>query len=132
MEGRKDNSFMLLTIVAIVAVVGMVMFANNDNSSKAERFTASGQAHYSPVTGCTDTDGGQNIFEKGTVSVRVDDYIKKTSSVKSESDYCYDGTEVVEYFCAGNNPRVAKKSCPERFYCEDGACKDPYPNNIDG
>jgi len=131
MEERKDNSFMLLSLVAIVAVVGMVMFSGNDNNAGTERFTASGQAHYSPIAGCSDSDGGQNIFEKGTVSVRMDDYIKKTSSVRSESDYCYDGTEVVEYSCAGNTPRVAKKSCPERFYCEDGACRNPYPNNID-
>jgi len=76
------------------------------------------------IGGCTDTDGGENYFQKGVT----------TDSQGSEEDVCYtDGINLEEWYC--NETTSAKMSywvsckniCQVRRnapsgYCKDGAC----------
>jgi len=62
-------------------------------------------------TGCTDTDGGKNYFEKGTTT---------TGSI-SMTDHCNDeGKSLTEKYCSNGNIAAEKVSCT----CEDAVCLD--------
>ncbi|GEM_PF-3431298 len=72
---------------------------------------------------CIDTDGGDNIYTKGTATGKE----IGTDKVISKTDYCSDNNNVVEYFCndiyAGYTPGYVNngvKSCPNG--CNNGAC----------
>ena len=64
---------------------------------------------------CTDTDGGINYYEKGTV------YAKPYEEV-GLTDYCQGigGNEVTEYYCEDGTWVQEMYLCPNG--CEDGAC----------
>jgi len=78
---------------------------------------------------CTDSDGGFNLYKKGTATATKDSYSQ------SKTDYC-DGGNVFEYYCRGSNNEVIDngesgthidgeyETCPNG--CTDGACiKEP-------
>lgn len=70
-----------------------------------------------PIT-CYDSDNGQDIYIKGTVTYQGSGY----------TDYCYSvnlsGQLVGEYFCNSNGiAQVALISCPSGYFCTDGACR---------
>jgi len=67
-----------------------------------------------PVT-CTDSDGGKNYYEKGTVTVDGTSY----------TDYCLDENRLIEYYCSNNQMRFDTYACP--YGCENGACKKVQP-----
>jgi len=86
---------------------------------------------------CIDSDGGSNIFLKGTVSIFLNGTV---SDPLNKTDFCINDKEVFEYKC---HPRpgvgqgfVAQGSsfnCPEDSYCLDGACVvEPYCTDSDG
>ncbi len=66
-----------------------------------------------PGAGCTDSDGGPDIYEKGTT----------TSSQGSLTDECWTSTSVHEYTCSGNNIFDDVIDCPGSYICSNGACK---------
>jgi len=68
---------------------------------------------HSGTGSCTDTDGGFNIFKKGTAK----------NSIGSYTDYCKEWNTVVEHHCIGENT-VEWKSAECKVGCVDGACLD--------
>lgn len=73
-------------------------------------FSGCGQKEMEDVTGeavlgCTDTDGGNNIEEKGTTN--------------GMSDECVAGI-LIEYYCENNQVVNQNHRCPNK--CVDGAC----------
>lgn len=72
---------------------------------------------------CSDTDNGNNLFVRGTVSYWRPGYSQKYS------DYCFsDYRYVMEYYCgkdvspAGSGMTAMSFACPEGYICRDGAC----------
>jgi len=68
---------------------------------------------------CTDTDGGKNYYEKGTVTDRYGE---------KYTDYCIDKKNLMEYYCNEDGTSGSESyECP--YKCEDGACitKSPIP-----
>jgi len=72
-----------------------------------------------PIT-CTDSDGGKNYYQRGTVKVNDTTY----------TDYCLDSSRLVEYSCPTDKNQISGWSlivitdiytCP--YGCEDGACR---------
>ncbi len=69
---------------------------------------------------CTDTDGGDKIYTKGTVT-----YSYKYNGVPSSStytDYCNGTSAVIESFCVGTTPNIWNRPCPTGYSCSAGAC----------
>jgi hypothetical protein len=65
---------------------------------------------YIPITAtCTDTDGGENIYEKGT-----------TCSTLCKTDVCLSSTSLKEYYCNGDAMVSKIINCANG--CVDGAC----------
>ncbi len=62
--------------------------------------------------GCSDTDGGINIYQSGAVT--------KGSSIYR--DYCIGSGGGVEYYCSGNQVANASFNCPGGYFCSDGTC----------
>ncbi len=82
---------------------------------------------------CVDSDNGENIYTKGTVSGYQDEsytnYWTRTDSCNTQlSDTrftgdSYQGEGVVEYTCMENDVIVAPYiKCSEGYVCQDGAC----------
>ena len=63
----------------------------------------------SPYT-CSDSDGGRNPAEQGTVKNVLGSY----------TDACKDARTVYENYCKGNVQR--KETVPCQFSCKNGAC----------
>ncbi len=62
-------------------------------------------------TTCTDSDGGNNVYTKGTC----------TNSNGSYTDYCvYPG--IREYYCTGSTCASTTSSCPSSYGCVNGVC----------
>ncbi len=62
-------------------------------------------------TKCTDSDGGINYFERGTLKIEG----------KTVKDYCRTSTTVYEYYCNGTKIASTTYKCP--LGCASGACK---------
>ncbi len=82
---------------------------------------------------CTDSDSGEDVYTKGTVSGYQDqsytNYWTRTDSCNtqlSENGFTgdtYRGEGVMEYFCAGDGAIVASYiKCSEGYVCQDGSC----------
>lgn len=62
---------------------------------------------------CSDSDNGQNVYAKGTMSDESGTY----------QDYCSGSDSVIEYFCSiPFDQNSVKLSCPSGYSCQDGAC----------
>lgn len=61
---------------------------------------------------CIDTDYGRDKYTKGTVIFEGDDY----------ADECYSSSQVLEYTCYNEEPKVEKISCGVGHECLNGAC----------
>ena len=61
---------------------------------------------------CEDTDGGVNIYKKGTI----------TGSFSTESDHCSSIDDVYEHYCSGLLNKHATYNCGSDFMCQEGAC----------
>ncbi len=67
---------------------------------------------------CTDSDGGDDIFLKGTV------IISTPLESSSSTDRCEDTGSVREFDCAGGFLYEHVEECPDLYECHDGACKE--------
>ena len=76
-----------------------------------------GECVYSPTETCSDTDGGDEIYAKGTV----------TKGTTSNTDSCYDSNTVREHYCSANTPAEHLVFCPYGYSCSDGACVYSVP-----
>ncbi|MHA2066115.1 MAG: Kazal-type serine protease inhibitor domain-containing protein [Candidatus Thorarchaeota archaeon] len=61
---------------------------------------------------CSDSDGGKDKFEKGTVK----------EGKSSKTDSCSDADTVKEYFCSGSLVKSEEISCGTGFDCVSGKC----------
>ncbi len=72
---------------------------------------------------CSDSDGGVNIYSKGTAT-GADSNDKKFTN----RDYCSGSTGVMEYSCLaaanGDILQVKYYECPSGYTCDNGACKE--------
>jgi len=66
--------------------------------------------------GCYETDGGNNVYEKGTCENR--DGIQEDSCIGEMPGW------ITEVWCSGDNILGASIQCPNQGYCENGECKD--------
>ena len=78
-------------------------------------------------TSCTDSDGGNNIYIKGTTT-GPDAYGGNTSRIATYTDSCDGTSRVLEFYCNttnSNSPYVTATNipCPTGTTCQDGACK---------
>jgi len=71
---------------------------------------------------CTDSDGGINVYTKGTVVVNGASY----------TDYCQSNTIVFEYRCSDKNVASSKEPCPTNYLCQNGRCIKKLPECSDG
>jgi hypothetical protein len=76
---------------------------------------------------CDDSDGGENVFEKGTVRGNFN-----SGTTYSYTDECVDGDTIREFFCADDHtPTDYKIDCGDHQVCKEGACvTDPMANCI--
>ncbi len=66
---------------------------------------------------CSDTDGGLNLFTKGTAGIQ---------GQTQYEDFCLGETTIQEYFCKQGNipvPTSLPLNCPDKTECKDGACE---------
>jgi|GEM_PF-1322077 len=74
---------------------------------------------------CEDSDG-TNINTRGTV----------TYGSESETDYCTDFGQVVEWVCDADPSEgyhaLLAESCPSGYYCSNGKCTDTFCSDSDG
>ena len=74
---------------------------------------------------CSDTDGGENIYVAGTVTVH-------TGLVSAEYlDKCMDSSTVEEYYCSGDGYATEIVKCPAGYECDGGACREPACTDTD-
>jgi len=66
---------------------------------------------------CTDSDGGKNIYVKGTTTFRGQVY----------TETCETSTVVNEYYCQNGEMMTETPTCPSGYTCQDGACKPAVP-----
>lgn len=69
---------------------------------------------------CTDSDGGKNIYVKGTATGTLENGVYTTAV-----DSCSSNTQVLERYCDGNTLKVTDSDgefCPSGYVCSDGAC----------
>ncbi|MBI4163404.1 MAG: hypothetical protein HY512_00960 [Candidatus Aenigmarchaeota archaeon] len=66
---------------------------------------------------CSDSDGGLNVFTKGTAGIQ---------GQTQYEDFCLGETTVQEYFCKQGDipvPTSLPLNCPDSTECKDGACE---------
>lgn len=61
---------------------------------------------------CTDTDDGQDRYERGNTYKGTDGW----------TDYCIDSDTVKEYYCSGDSVKTTDLGCSSGYYCDDGEC----------
>ncbi|MGV8141965.1 MAG: hypothetical protein ACP5NW_05990 [Candidatus Woesearchaeota archaeon] len=67
---------------------------------------------------CSDTDGGNNTYSRGTIAGRM-----ANNSTYSYTDTCYmsgNTSRIREYYCSGNSYRNITSTC--NYGCTNGAC----------
>ena len=80
-------------------------------------------------TTCTDSDGGNNIYTKGTVTYNGATYTDEcaycTGACPPPPQPCPPSTcgAVKEYYCQNGVMQNTTTVCPSGFTCQDGACK---------
>lgn len=77
----------------------------------------------SQASPCTDSDGGNNIYVKGTTTGEVRCAGPcSPRRVATDTDLCLDGTRLNEWYCDPDDgyPTIQGNTCPNG--CRDGAC----------
>ncbi len=64
---------------------------------------------------CTDSDGGNNINQAGTLT------LSSIFRTVTKRDFCSSG-QLIEYFCRDNKIGFEIKTCPSQTNCYQGAC----------
>jgi|GEM_PF-2992093 len=71
---------------------------------------------------CTDSDGGRNAYEFGTVTYKKGNRSRKYRDRNR-------GKKVIEFYCRGNRPAAAVMSCPDGL-ARMGVCKKPETSTV--
>lgn len=66
---------------------------------------------------CSDSDGGADIYEKGTTSGNYG-----TAGYMNNQDYCIGEDQIVEYYCKHDWQQYKTYDCPSGYVCSDGEC----------
>lgn len=104
--GKGITTSILIFFVA-VALVAIVVMSNNLTNGTSISEVSGGTA-----VGCTDNDGGANVYVKGTCRDRFATY----------SDYC-SSASLIEYSCGkGGKCAASSATCPSGYICSNGAC----------
>lgn len=75
---------------------------------------------------CTDSDGGDYIYQQGTTTVYTDNTKSQIASVST--DQCDGSGNVIEHFCGQDNKdNKVDEPCPSGYSCSEGAC---VANNV--
>ena len=109
MHMRKgvSSSAVLLIVAALIVAVSVL----NYNGINLSEFV-SGLATKPAAKGCSDSDGGNNVYAKGTCTDKFGSFV----------DYC-SGTRIVEYTCGKYSQCLpANSPCPAGYACAYGAC----------
>lgn len=120
----KDYHVPLVVAVVLVLFIGGHLALSEgyaDNSTIGMYIASIGQSSKS-VYSCTDTDGGKNYNEKGTVTfVSRSTYNGEVLETRSISDRCAHSRSLIEYYCPGPNQKYGslQRWCAD---CADGAC----------
>ncbi len=102
---RKNNSWTkALIIILIIILIGLVAYKIFSSPIK-----------FSPIV-CTDTDGGQNIWIKGTTTGI------RQAKLQTVTDSCFNSTRVYENYCVYDRIATNGTDCPAGYNCKDGAC----------
>jgi len=94
-------------------------FAGQDLSCPSGNYCEDGackEGQAPPITSltCTDSDGGKDVYTKGTAT--------NTAGGKGE-DSCIGTSKVAEYYCNPDGTYAEEdKSCPSGYQCSSGAC----------
>lgn len=96
------NLILIGLIIALISIAGC-----------GQEAKITGKA-VSDVAVCDDTDGGDNIDVKGTVSG-----ISSSGENFIHNDECVAGL-LIEYYCEDKSPKNHNQRCPNK--CSDGAC----------
>jgi len=87
----------------------------NDSASYVESWCPSGEKCVDSrcvKSKCTDTDGGKDLFDRGHVQIKEDEW----------TDYCFSADEVVEYYCDGDDEGWTREYCGSGYVCDGGEC----------
>jgi eight-cysteine-cluster-containing protein len=91
-------------------------FCGEDKSPRGEFINCPGgcenRACKTAATNCTDSDGGYNMYQKGTA----------TAGNQSLSDHCNQDGTLTEKYCSGIQILWNSTACPGNYTCTDGAC----------
>lgn len=76
---------------------------------------------------CSDTDGGKNMSQRGTVTLRN---AQTSSGFRFETDTCLSAEVLREYYCDGKSKSILNpltiaqdtSPCPSGTKCQAGAC----------
>ena len=108
----------IFAVVLIVLAVGVAGFTYYKSSSENPLFAPqpSGSVR---VVACSDSDGGNNPFIKGTATVTY-----QNGSTGNFTDYCQNISSVHEYFCQGSSLSSVNFVCNTYgdYICQNGAC----------
>lgn len=119
---KEERSIALISFAAVLAIVFMLVIAG---LSLSEVPILVGQAVKNALTKttslkttCSETDEGDDDSTKGVTSIKEMGKVKE-----SETDYCVDEYNQIEYYCESNEIKQA-----EALYCacDDGACTAYY------
>lgn len=102
-----EKELVYIGIIAVLLVV-LVLLSSTVNYLSAE---TTGQFYRSAGILCKETDGGYDIFTKGTCK----------GSGEQHTDFCRYGG-LIEYGCKDGQCISKKVACPEGHSCIDGAC----------
>ncbi|MFH1785882.1 MAG: hypothetical protein ABH842_05630 [Candidatus Micrarchaeota archaeon] len=83
---------------ALLLLFGCITTTHQQNTTQQSNIT---------MPNCTDSDGGANIFIKG--------------SLGSYTDFC-ENNSLTEYFCYNDTVNFETMTCPNGTVCTDGAC----------
>ncbi|MEM4272332.1 MAG: Kazal-type serine protease inhibitor family protein, partial [Candidatus Bilamarchaeaceae archaeon] len=75
------------------------------------------------VSLCTDSDGGFNLYEKGSA--------RGTSGI-TYVDVCSGGNGITEYYCSDGNVFHTTADCGNYYVCSNGACISATCRDTDG
>jgi hypothetical protein len=120
---EPHTELQVLATVFIIAVVA-ASFAINANDKYG---SAVAPINTKTSSWCADSDGGYDIYSKGTISyyVGTDSNLitaNAVSGVQSKPDYCQGRTSKIlrEYYCSGSSMTYKDVSC--EIGCGDGKC----------
>ncbi len=79
---------------------------------------------------CEDSDNGVDIYAAGSAyeismdsSLELGNYIEYYETGRTKySDLCISESTVSEFYCDNNQVSTKRVSCPDGYYCENGAC----------